>query len=59
MRMSKESAAYRLGVVPSWEEARPFLSEAMAIASNSADFSRTDVVYVEEHPKRGTPVPSG
>ena len=58
-RMSKLSGAYGLGVVPTWEGAKPFLAEAMAIASNATDFSKTNVVFVNVYAKQGTPVPSG
>jgi hypothetical protein len=59
VRMSKDTGAYGLGVVPTWDDARPFLTEALEIATLGADFSRTDVVFVEMNGKRGTSLPSG
>lgn len=58
-RMSKVMAAYDLGVTPSFAAARPFLQEALDIASNGTDFSRADIVFVEVNANSATPVPSG
>jgi hypothetical protein len=53
IRMGHSAASYALGATPTWDKARPFLTEAMAIASNTISFARSDVVVLEVRAARG------